>query len=169
MSRQMSVDECRRIQTSHRQMQANADECRRVTRLVQTNQKHFTLIPEKPTHVPIFLLLQSCKSRPHRRANLQFYNSFLTPLISKTHLHIYSLTICKLKRNCCSKDQSQKWVAPLRWGVGRQGRGGQKPNPPPPLPSPQNINIYETELPLFIEVCIFRMRFNLNKIFASDA
>ena len=36
------------------------------------------------------------------------------------------------------------------------------------LPS-QNLNIYQTNLPVFIERCIFPMWFNLNKIFASDA
>ena len=36
------------------------------------------------------------------------------------------------------------------------------------LPS-QNLKIYYTELPLFIEVCVFRMRFNLNKSFTIDA
>ena len=34
---------------------------------------------------------------------------------------------------------------------------------------PQNLTIYKTELPLFIEVRVFQMRFNLNKTFASDA
>ena len=33
----------------------------------------------------------------------------------------------------------------------------------------QNLKIYFMDLPLFIAVYIFRMRFNLNKIFASDA
>ena len=32
----------------------------------------------------------------------------------------------------------------------------------------QNLKIYLMDLPLFIEVYIFRMKFNLNKIFASD-
>ena len=33
----------------------------------------------------------------------------------------------------------------------------------------QNLKIYLMDLPLFIEVYIFRMKFNLNKTFASDA
>ena len=33
----------------------------------------------------------------------------------------------------------------------------------------QNLKSYLMDLPLFIEVYIFQMRFNLNKIFASDA
>ena len=34
---------------------------------------------------------------------------------------------------------------------------------------PQSLKIYQTELPVFIKVCVFQMWFNLNKIFASDA
>ena len=34
--------------------------------------------------------------------------------------------------------------------------------------APQNLQIYYTELTLFIEVYVFQMRFNLNKIFTSD-
>ena len=33
----------------------------------------------------------------------------------------------------------------------------------------QNLKIYLMNLSLFIELYIFRMRFNLNKIFACDA
>ena len=33
----------------------------------------------------------------------------------------------------------------------------------------QNLKIYLMDLLLFIETYIFRVRFNLNKIFASDA
>ena len=33
----------------------------------------------------------------------------------------------------------------------------------------QNINIYQTVLPLFIEVCVFQMRLDQDKIFASVA
>ena len=46
------------------------------------------------------------------------------------------------------------------------GGGGWDP-PEPQLP-PQILKIYETKHPLFIEVCVFRIRYNLNKIFASD-
>ena len=84
---QTNVDKCRRVQTSH---QTNVDKCRRVTRQVQTSvsesldecrkmqmsidkSKIFTLIPEKVTHGPIFLLLQLCNSRPHLCQNLKFY------------------------------------------------------------------------------------------------
>ena len=43
------------------------------------------------------------------------------------------------------------------------------PSPPPfPTPTLQTLNIYKTELPLVMEVYVFQMRFNLNKIFASD-
>ena len=53
------------------------------------------------------------------------------------------------------KNQSRKKGRPPAWRIEAQ------------LP-PQSLKIYQTELPLFIEVCIFQMRFNLNKIFASD-
>ena len=33
----------------------------------------------------------------------------------------------------------------------------------------QNLKTYLTDLPLYIEVCIFRIKFNLNEIFARDA
>ena len=50
-----------------------------------------------------------------------------------------------------------KWEASLPvWGMKAQ------------LPL-QNLKTYLTDLPLYIEVCIFRIRFNLNEIFASDA
>ena len=34
---------------------------------------------------------------------------------------------------------------------------------------PQSLKFYYIELPLFIEVCVFWMWFNLNKVSASDA
>ena len=33
----------------------------------------------------------------------------------------------------------------------------------------QNLKTYLMDLPLYIEVCIFRIKFNLNEIFARDA
>ena len=33
----------------------------------------------------------------------------------------------------------------------------------------QNLKTYLTDLPLYIEVYIFRIKFNLNEIFAKDA
>ena len=89
-----SLDECRRMLTSHISMQSNVDECRRVTKRVQINvheslnecrqmqtsvdkckkikSKKFCWIPEKLTHIPILLLLKLCNSRPHWQTNLQF-------------------------------------------------------------------------------------------------
>ena len=142
MSHQMSVDECRRMKTSHRQMQANADECRRVTRLVQTNQKHFTLIPEKPTHGPIFLLLQLCNSKPHRRANLQFY-SFICYYCSSQFSHsshqqnpfAYLFTYyMQTQTELLLKRPVTKMGGPPAlggWGVGQGWLETQPPSPPP--------------------------------------
>ena len=84
------------------------------------------------------------------------HHSGLSPRISKIHLPISSLNVRELKLNWCSQDQSRKIGGLPAWGMEAQ------------LPL-QNLKDYLMDLPLFIEVYIFRMMFNLNKIFASDA
>ena len=84
------------------------------------------------------------------------HHSVLSPRISKTHLPISSLNVRELKLNWCSEDQSRKMGGLPAWRMENQLRL-------------QNLKIYLMDLPLFIEVYIFRMKFNLNKIFASDA
>ena len=81
-------------------------------------------------------------------------HNIYTPHISKTHLPIVSLNVYELKLNWCSKDLSRKTEGPPAWGVEAQ------------LP-PQSLKIYQTELPLFIEVCVFRMRFDINETFCQ--
>ena len=84
------------------------------------------------------------------------HHSVLSPRISKTHFPISSLNVRKLKLNWCLQDQSRKIGGLSAWGMEAQ------------LPL-QNLKIYLMNLPPFIELYIFRMRFNLNKIFACDA
>ena len=93
-----------------RSVDVSLDECRQMYTSVD-EPKIFTLIPEKETHGPIFLLLQFCNSRPHRYANFQFYSficcycssqcshSSLTPHISKTNFPIELMLERPLKEN----------------------------------------------------------------------
>ena len=76
-----------------------------------------------------------------------------TPHISKTYLLIVLLNVRELKLNRYSKDWSSEKASPRAWGC--------KSNSSSP---PQSLKMYLIELPLFIEVCVFRMLFNLNKI-----
>ena len=93
---QMSVDEWRRMQTTHRRMQTNVDEsqtnvdesldeCRQMQVSVGES-KIFSLIPEKVTHDAILLLLQFCNSGPQRYANFQFC-SFICDYSSSQFSH----------------------------------------------------------------------------------
>ena len=84
------------------------------------------------------------------------HHSFLSPRISKTHLPTSSLNVRELKLNWCSQNRSRKIGGLPAWGMEAQL-------------SLQNLKSYLMDLPLFIEVYIFQMRFNLNKIFACDA
>ena len=103
---QANVDECRRVQTRH---QTNVDKCRQVTRRVKTSVDEsrdecrqiqtivdesniFTLIPEKVTHGPIFLLLQQQATSVCKFSMLQLYLSLL--LITVFSLLILAKPIC---------------------------------------------------------------------------
>ena len=57
--------------------------------------KIFTLISQKVTHDPIFLLLELCNSKPHFLviSVIIAYHSVLTPYISKTHLPIHLMYV----------------------------------------------------------------------------
>ena len=83
-----------------------------------------------------------------------------TPHISKTHLLIVSLNLRQIELNWFLKKQSTKKGRPPYVGVEAQ----LSPNPHPT----KSLNISWTEPVLFMEVCIFRMRFNLIKICGND-
>ena len=132
----------------------------------EDDSKTFTLIPEKVTHGPIVLLLQLCNSRPHRYANFKFYSlicyycsSPLFLLLTLAKLICLFLHLMYVNSNLIDdpKTSQGKWEPPPPC----VGDGNSTP--------PQNPKIYLTDLPLFKEACIFRMRFNLKTIFASDA
>ena len=80
------------------------------------------------------------------------HHSVLSLHISKAHFPISSLNVRELKLNWCLQDQSRKIGGLSAWGMEAQLLL-------------QNLKIYLMNLPLFIEVYIFKMRFNLNKIF----
>ena len=84
------------------------------------------------------------------------HHSVLSPRISKTHVPISSLDVRELKLNWCSQDQSTKMGGLPAWGMEAQLRL-------------QNLKIYLMDLLLFMEVYIFRIKFNLNNIYSSDA
>ena len=81
-----------------------------------------------------------------------------TPYISKTNLPIVSINVRELEFNWCSKHQPRKKGVPSAWGEG--GFVGEGWGVEVQLPQ-QSLKIYYTELSLFIELCIFRMRFSL--------
>ena len=82
-------------------------------------------------------------------------HNVLTPHISKTHLPIVSVNVHELELNWSSKEQSRK-----KWGLPYVGN----------LNSPRKALIFIKQgSPLFMKECLFRMRFNLNIIFASNA
>ena len=142
-----SLDECRQVQMDVDESQTNVDKRRQVQRSAQTSvdesldecsqmqtsveeSKIFTLIPEKVTYCPIFLLLQIGNHANYAiSAIMQIFNFIVlsaiiahyivfTPQINKTHLLISSLNVRELVLNSCSKDQSRKMRAPHAWGVG---------------------------------------------------
>ena len=126
--------------------------------------KYFYLDSRKRDSWPHFLLLQFATAGYIGMEVFNFivsyviiaHQSVLSPRISKIHLPISSLNVLELKLNRCSQDQSRKMGGLPAWGMEAQ------------LPL-QNLKIYLMDLLLFIETYIFRVRFNLNKIFASDA
>ena len=101
---------------------------------------------------------------------MQIFNFFVLSVIIAPHnvhtLHIrkticllFHLTFANLNRTDVQKTSQWKRETFLR-GLRRVVEAQI------PL---QSLKIYQTELPLFIHVCIFRMRFSLNNlVFASD-
>ena len=128
---QTNVDESRQVQTSAQtSVDESLDDCRQMQASVEKS-KFFTLIPEKVTYRPVFLLLQIGNHANYAiSAIMQIFKSFIvlsaiiahhivfTPQINKTHLPISSLNVRELILNSCSKDQSRKMRAPHAWGVG---------------------------------------------------
>ena len=139
------------MQTNVDKSETNVNECRRI--------KIFFFDSKKVTHGPILLLLQLCNSRPHRYANFQFCSFmwlllltiFLLLTLAKPICLLFHLTYVKSNWIYAQKNSEGKREAPLR--------GGGSPTPPR-----KALRFIERNFLLFIEVCVFRMRFSLNKI-----
>ena len=132
-------------------------------RWIWTRIDYHPCISSEPTNQVCWALLlwQLCNSRPQRYANFNFVilsviiapRNVLTAHISKTHLFTINLIYVNSSWVYVQKTSEGKREAPFPL----RGSGS---------PAPQHIlKIYWAEVPLFIEVCVFRMRFSLNKIF----
>ena len=145
-----NMDECRPAQRSH---QTSVDECRQMQTSVDKSKKNF-FDPKKGStwgHFVDVAIVQQQVTSVCKFSILQFYLSLLITVVSFLSL---AKPICILfhlmyvNLNCIDAQNTS------------QGKG--KPN----SPSKALRFIKQSSL---LEVCVFRKRFNLNKIFANEA